>query len=61
MMQYKEIDMYDTVIKTYGKSYGDHVLGLEPNSKGIMVVKCVKCHIARFFLIGQDQTSCNAN
>lgn len=58
MKQYNELEMYDTVVKTYGKSYGNHVLGLEPNSSGIMIVKCVNCHISRLFLMGQDQTSC---
>ena len=35
-----------------------HKLGLEPNSEGIMIVKCIKCHTARMFLMGHDIYNC---
>lgn len=35
-----------------------HKLGLEPNSEGIMIVKCIKCHISRMFLMGHDIYNC---
>lgn len=35
-----------------------HKLGLEPNSEGIMIVKCVRCHISRMFLMGHDVYNC---
>jgi hypothetical protein len=58
---YNELDMYDTNVGTYGKKYGDHKLGLESNSKGIKVVKCTQCHIARLFLMGHDITACHGD
>lgn len=47
---------YDT--KLTNKRYGEHTLGLEPNSEGILIVKCINCHVARLYLQGQDQTAC---
>lgn len=35
-----------------------HQLGLESNSEGIMIVKCVKCHISRMFIVGHDIYNC---
>lgn len=61
MIQYNELDMYDTEIKTYGKSYGDHVFNLQKNSKGIMVVKCKDCSIARLYIMGHNIHHCKVN
>ena len=36
-----------------------HELGLEANSDGIMIVKCIKCHISRMFIVGHDIYNCN--
>jgi hypothetical protein len=58
MIEYNDLHVYDTEIKTYGKKYGDHVFTLRKNSKGIMVVKCENCDIARLFLMGHDITHC---
>lgn len=52
---------HDTSIKNSflnNKIYGEHIYGLEPNSDGINIVKCIKCHIARMFLQGHDQPTC---
>lgn len=57
-MIYNNLDMYDTEIKSYGKTYGKHIWDLAPNSNGIMIVKCTKCKEARLFLMGHDKTDC---
>lgn len=41
-----------------GKKYGTHNWGLLSNSKGIMVVKCIKCRLARLHLMGFDKEMC---
>lgn len=35
-----------------------HQLGIEPNSLGIPIVKCMKCHISRMFITGHDIYNC---
>jgi hypothetical protein len=54
---YNELDMYDTILQK-AFPYGNHVWGLEENSKKIKVVKCIKCHIARLYLVGHDIDRC---